>query len=130
MVIVSTGFVPCELLLLKSCVVYVMLPVLRVMNEGDPLTPTSSRRVLRQTLDDLILSMERFNRRWAEYLAGVDLDEINQLRDGYNRFYVLEKECVVRSAHVARQRFLPLPPLTLADLAGLFPPLPVPQVRP
>ena len=56
-------------------------------------------------------------------LLTVDLARVNQLRDGYNRYYVLEKECAVRSPKVARQGFRPLPPLTTADLAAELPPL-------
>ncbi len=92
-----------------------------------PVQPTSSARVLRRALTELLESLECFNRRWLEYLAEVDLSRINELRDGYNRYYLLEKECAVRSARVAREGFVRLPSLTSADLVGLLPPLPVPR---
>jgi hypothetical protein len=57
----------------------------------------------------------------------VDLSQVNALRDGYNRYYVLEKECASRSPRTARHGFRPLPPLTADDLAALLPPLPVPR---
>jgi hypothetical protein len=66
----------------------------------------------------------RFNAVWAEFLGGLDLRPINALRDGYNRYYLLEKECVVRSVRVAGMGFQPMAMLTVADLAALFPPLP------
>lgn len=88
---------------------------------------TSSLRKLRRALADLTESLERFNRRWQAYLAGLDLTSINALRDAYNRYYVLEKECALRSARVARQGFRPLPPVTVADLSALLPLLPVPR---
>ena len=62
-------------------------------------------------------------------LGQVDVAEVNRLRDGYNRWYVLEKECAVRSHAVARQGFVPLPPLTSAELAEHLPLLPVPRVK-
>jgi hypothetical protein len=90
---------------------------------------TSSTRKLRLALRDLVESLERFNRRWQVFLPTVDLTSINQLRDGYNRYYVLEKECAVRSPRIARQGFRPLPPLAVTDLAAALPPLPVPLVQ-
>jgi hypothetical protein len=93
-----------------------------------PVERTSSDRKLRRALRDLIPSLERFNRRWREFLPTVDLTEVNRLREGYNRYYLLEKECAVRSIVVARQGFTPLKSLTMDDLAALLPPLPVPQL--
>lgn len=90
---------------------------------------TSSERKLRAALCALRDAIERFNCRWSGFLPGVDLTAINKLRDGYNRFYVLEKECAVRSPIVARQGFQPLPPATVDDLYALFPSVWVPQMR-
>lgn len=84
----------------------------------------SSLSRLRQELGQLETAFERFNRRWEMFLSSLDLTRINTLRDGYNRFYVLEKECAVRSAIVARAGFQPLPPLTVEDLRNQFPLLP------
>jgi hypothetical protein len=56
------------------------------------------------------------------------LNQVNDLRDGYNRYYVLEKECAVRSFRLARQGFCPLEPLTVEDITALFPLLHVPDV--
>ena len=53
---------------------------------------------------------------------------VNELREGYNRFYVLEKEIALRSAHLARQGFRPLAPATTVELAAVLPLLPVPLV--
>jgi hypothetical protein len=90
--------------------------------------PTTSARALRRALDALIESVERFNRRWREFMPTVELKEVNELRDGYNRYYLLEKECAVRSPHVARQGFRKLEPLTVADLFEHLPLLPVPLI--
>jgi hypothetical protein len=98
-------------------------PKLRVQVER-----TESTRVLKRALYQLCESFERFNRKWHRFVSGVDLGEINRLRTDYNRFYVLEKECSVRSAAIAREGFRPLPPLTTCDLFVEFPLLPVPVV--
>src|SRR5579885_2465949 len=42
-----------------------------------PVEPTSSMRVLRHALYELHESLERFNRRWQEFLSSVDLAPIN-----------------------------------------------------
>lgn len=91
--------------------------------------PTNSPRPLRRALRELCEGLQRFNRRWEAMVPTIDLTRVNELRDGYNRYYLLEKECAVRSPRVARLGFVPLPPLTPADIAALLPPLPVPQLR-
>lgn len=100
---------------------HALAPRLRV-----PLAPTNSPRVLRQALTQLIDSLERFNSRWRAYLGKLDLTPINDLRAGYNRYYVLEKACALRSDLLARANFLPLPMLDPATLEQALPPLPVP----
>jgi hypothetical protein len=94
-----------------------------------PVERTSSARALRRALRDLVESLERFNQRWQAFLPGVDLTHVNELRDGYNRYYLLEKECAVRSARVARQGFRRLEPLTTEALASVLPALPVPRLK-
>jgi hypothetical protein len=93
-----------------------------------PVAPTTSIRALRRALRELRESLERFNQRWQAFLAGVDLTSITELREDYNRYYVLEKECAVRSARIARHGFTRLQPLTTDDLAAQFPLLPVPRL--
>jgi hypothetical protein len=94
-----------------------------------PVRRTSSRWALRRAVRELNDSLERFNRRWHEFLPQVDLARVNELREGYNRYYLLEKECAVRSTRVARQGFRRLEPAMTADVAAALPPLPVPQMR-
>src|SRR5262245_13121113 len=94
----------------------------------DPLRPTTSPRALRRALRDLIASLEHFNRRWAEQLAKIDLSGVNALREGYNRYYVVEKSCALRSDVLARHGFAPLPPMGRADLEAALPLLPVPRL--
>ncbi len=102
-----------------------LAPVLKL-----PPAPTGSIWRLRAALDEVIASNTRFNQRWMKYMAGVDLSEVNRLRDGYNRHYVVEKACALRSDLLARHGFEPMPPLTLDDLLALMPPLPVPAMKP
>jgi len=78
-------------------------------------------------LDDLIQSVERFNRRWSKYLNELELDSINQMRRDYNRFYLLEKECALFSSRVASDGFVPLKSLTTADLLAEFPLISIPS---
>jgi hypothetical protein len=92
-----------------------------------PVEPTSSRRALRQALHELSESLERFNRRWRAFLDEIDLSGVNREREGYNRYYVLEQECAVRSLSAARHGFQPLEPLTREEFEALLPPLPVPR---
>jgi hypothetical protein len=94
-----------------------------------PIEPTSSVRAMRQALRELVASLERFNRRWIEFVRGLDLTALNAERADYNRYYLLEKECAVRSPHIARQGFRALEPLTPDDLLAELPPLPVPRPR-
>jgi hypothetical protein len=88
--------------------------------------PTASPRRLRTAWKELLASLANFNQRWQAYLLGIDLTEVNRLRDGYNRYYLLEKECAVRSAMIARQGFQRLVPARVQDLQTLFPVLPMP----
>jgi hypothetical protein len=94
-----------------------------------PVEPTTSARALCRAVEDLRESIERFNRRWEEYMAAVDVAGVNQIREDYNRYYLLEKECALRSAVAARHGFRRLEPLTLGEVAALFPPLPVPRLK-
>jgi hypothetical protein len=94
-----------------------------------PVERTASCRTLALALQELTESIERFNRHWREYLPSVDLGRVNELRENYNRYYLLEKECATQSPSVARQGFRPLAPLTYEELARRLPPLAVPQLR-
>jgi hypothetical protein len=91
-----------------------------------PVTGSSGR--LRSALAELIESLERFNRRWQEFVSKVDLTLANEAREKYNRFYLLEKECAVGRAGLTRQDFVQLPPLRHEDVIQHYPPLPVPRV--
>jgi hypothetical protein len=94
----------------------------------DPIYPTRSRRMLRRAIRELASSMNHFNQRWRELLAKLDLQSVNDARDGYNRYYLLEKECAVRSAVLARQGFRRLEFLTREHLEAMFPELPAIQL--
>ncbi|MGE5192140.1 MAG: hypothetical protein ACM3U2_06515 [Deltaproteobacteria bacterium] len=91
------------------------------------MNPPRMESVLARALADLARSFLRFNRRWRAFLGELDLRPINQLREGYNRYYLLEKECALRSARLAREGFVPLPPVRIESLIELFPLLNVPE---
>ena len=74
---------------------------------------------------DLVASVERFNQRWRQFLESLNLGPTNQVIDQYNKYYVLEKECVMGSARLAARHFTPVPRLSpesllerLSDVAG------------
>jgi hypothetical protein len=92
-----------------------------------PPARSRSRRALQRALRELLSSLERFNARWADYLPKIDVTVVNELREGYNRYYVLEKTCAVRSDILARRGFEPLQPLDVAELERHLPLLPVPR---
>jgi hypothetical protein len=85
-----------------------------------------NRRQRPSLLRHLRASVARFNRRWSAFLDQFDLSEINAVRDGYNRHYLLEKECAVGSVRLAATTFRPLEPMATAELRALFPLLPMP----
>jgi hypothetical protein len=93
-----------------------------------PVEATSSRHALRRALRELCDSIERFNRRWRAFVQTVDLTHVNEVREGYNRYYVLEKECALRSQLVARQGFRKLEPFTVKELLAALPVLPLPKL--
>lgn len=90
--------------------------------------PASTRR-RRAIARDLIDSVERFNRRWGKGLDELPLGTINGLIDHYNRYYVLEKECVLGSTRLAARHFRPRARLTPVGLLADHPLLPVPVPR-
>jgi hypothetical protein len=99
-------------------------PKLRV-----PIAPTTSSRQLRNALAELVSSIERFNHRWHAYLKKIDVSPVNEARAGYNRYYVIEKACALRSDVLARLGFTPLPALDLAELQRHLPTLPMPRCK-
>lgn len=84
-----------------------------------------SRR--RAAADALAGAVRDFNARWPAVLESLGLDAVNALIDGYNRFYLLEKECVVGSPRLAARLYRPMPPISLGDLLARFPLLPDPR---
>jgi len=91
-----------------------------------PLSPARTATELKRAIAELGASFERFNRRWLKLLNDIDLSLINRLREDYNRFYLLEKECALRSTRIARDGFHPLEPVTMQSLLAEFPLLMVP----
>jgi hypothetical protein len=87
--------------------------------------PATARR-RRAVGRDLVASVTRFNHRWGLYLGRMTLESVNWQIDQYNRYYVLEKECVLGSSRLAALHFEPKPPLTPGSLLAEFPLLPVP----
>ncbi len=89
--------------------------------------PGPSRR-RRAVGHDLIASLQRFNRRWAAALDALDLGPIHRMVADYNRYYLLEKECALGSARLARHQFVAKEPIRLEDLRATHPELTVPTL--
>jgi hypothetical protein len=94
-----------------------------------PLQPTRSLRRLKRQLRELCSSLHLFNERWLTFIAQVDLSEVNARREGYNRYYVLEKACALRSDLLARHGFVPHSLMNAEELLAHLPTLPVPRLR-
>lgn len=77
---------------------------------------------------DLIAAVQRFNDRWAQFVDSMKLEAANSVIDQYNRYYVLEKECVMGSARLAARFFTPVPSLSREQLLHDHPLLPVPEL--
>jgi hypothetical protein len=91
-----------------------------------PPAPTASSRALGRALTEVREAIERFNQRWHAFIADLDLRHVNEMRDRYNRYYLLEKECALGSSRVARQGFQMLSPVGPEDFLKIMPLLPVP----
>jgi hypothetical protein len=91
-----------------------------------PVTPTPlfSSRLWRRALLQLREEIERFNRLWRDFLNELDLMPINRAREDYNRYYLLEKECAVRSMRLASRGYRPLDMMCVAELQARWPLLP------
>ncbi len=76
---------------------------------------------------DLVASIERFNRRWEKLLDALNLEPINTMIEHYNRYYVLEKECVLQSSRLAALHFTPYAPLCISELRAEYSVIPVPR---
>jgi hypothetical protein len=99
------------------------------LSEAEPpewsATPAPRHRRL-AVARDLIAAVDRFNRRWLEFLGSINVGPVNGVIDHYNRYYVLEKECVMGSSRLAARFFSPMPLLTTDRLLRDHPLLPVP----
>jgi hypothetical protein len=91
-----------------------------------PPAASTSRGVLRRAFAEVRGAIERFNERWHTFIAELDLQEVNEIRDRYNRFYLLEEECALGSGRLARHGFQRLNPLRPEDFLNIFPLLPMP----
>jgi hypothetical protein len=92
---------------------------------ADSLAPIRRRRLIASDLKSAVL---RFNRRWTQFLERLNLEPANAVISQYNRYYVLEKECVMGSPRLAARHFTSVPQLTTEMLANDHPTLPVPDL--
>ena len=93
-----------------------------------PVQPTNSSKKIVQALKELIASFEYFNKRWSKYLDQVSFDGINQIRDEYNQYYVIEKACAFQSDKIGQLGFQELRPYSVDELLGQLPLLSIPEL--
>jgi hypothetical protein len=106
-------------------------PLWPLTGAGEPVwgtkpVPHRKRRAIGR---DLVQSITRFNRRWTAAIDDCNLEPINDLIDQYNRYYVLEKECMMGSVRLAARHFVLQPRMTPEALLARYPLLPVPRLR-
>ncbi len=91
--------------------------------------PASSLfRTVRSLLQQFVESGCRFNEAWSRFLGDAGIDDVNRIRDDFNRMYPLEKECAF-GAEMRDHDFVPLPMLDLDYLVDRFPLLALPTLR-
>ena len=93
-----------------------------------PLEKTDSLRKHRSALKDLGQSFERFNRRWAQFMEKLALDNVNYERSEYNDYYLVEKSAAMGSDRLAEMGFEKLPMCTHADVLEVVPALIEPEL--
>ncbi|RLS26272.1 MAG: hypothetical protein DWH73_00895 [Planctomycetota bacterium] len=76
----------------------------------------------------IVQSIERFNTRWVKWLSQLELDTINRQIDHYNKYYLLEKECIVGSSRLASRLYKPVAVIDKDWLIMQFPILAVPDL--
>ena len=81
-------------------------------------------------IETLRTQIKAFNKAWLVWVRELDLSEINNARNGYNKWYLLEKECSILSRAVANQGFEPLPLLDTHDILAWFPLIPENHEKP
>ncbi len=89
----------------------------------------ASRWRRRGTGRDLAASVTRFNQRWTRLIEEIDLSSLNQRIQDYNRYYILEKECVLGSHRLASRLFEPQRTLTREQILANHPLLLIPRLN-
>jgi hypothetical protein len=101
------------------------------LSEAEPPRWAGESAPIRQQIEiarNLIAAVGRFNQRWVQFLDGLKLEAANRVIDDYNRYYLLEKECVLGSARLAARFFTPVARLSREQLLRDHPLLPVPEL--
>ena len=65
-------------------------------------------RSLKRALRGFEKKLERFNRRWSEYLDHISIEKIHTLQRRYNKYYPLEREFALRGAPPMKFEAVPL----------------------
>lgn len=86
-------------------------------------------KAVKSASQNLVSSLERFNSRWEKWVNRLEADTINRQIDHYNKYYVLEKECVVGSAKLASRLFKPVERISPDWLLAQLPLIKVPLLK-
>ena len=91
---------------------------------------SNQARRLKKAITELIESFSAFNRKWKTYVElEANYFEVNELREGYNKFYVVEKAAAFDSERLARDGFVELAPFTADELLQTLPYLKLPKPK-
>ncbi|QDU64823.1 hypothetical protein Pan216_57160 [Planctomycetes bacterium Pan216] len=93
-------------------------------SEGDRRIAFGVTGTVRDLLEAINESVERFNRRWLTFVESLDTTAANRLIDGYNQYYLFEKECAVGSPWLAARGYQPKEVLNRDWILKRYPPLP------
>ncbi|MFO0944540.1 MAG: hypothetical protein U1D30_01135 [Planctomycetota bacterium] len=93
-------------------------------SEQTPIQPVANVAKTARVFLDLSESLDRFNQRWLRFVQTVDVERANRLIEGYNRYYLFEKECAFRSPRIAALGYQPLELISPDRLLQVFPLLP------
>ncbi|MCA9213125.1 MAG: hypothetical protein KDB27_08680 [Planctomycetales bacterium] len=99
-------------------------PTLRVA-----VNATTDRRKWSRATEELVTAFQRFNKKWTTFVAEYDFAHVNDIRDGYNRWYVIEKSCAFDSDRIGAEGFVEIEHATADDVLIELPLLDIPQLR-
>ena len=84
---------------------------------------------LNRPLRDLNASIQRFNKDWIPFLIRYDLTPVNEVIQGYNDYFVLEKACAFGNESLAKKGFERVDEVTHEMILKKFPAIELVELR-